>query len=391
MRESRNNQNDIYKNFIKLLKGLWSADTNYSSVDNMNNIYVKAISRIYSIISKKEPDYEKILDRLTTIISSEERTAKLKRRRRRLVYTASVAAGFFAILNFSGIINFSQLFNNIFISSETREVLSNISQVPKRHKATLIINDSSIINIEKDSVIYSGNHMDKSIVNKIAELNITDDQENQMHTLVVPRGGEFFLTLPDGTEVFLNSNSKLRYPCRFSESCREVHLEGEAFFKVKQLDSIPFLVISDRSVTKVLGTEFNIKTDSRANQITLCEGVVEVEHLISKTKRVICPNEQATITDKQFSVEEVDSYEIRAWTEGRFYFKGKTLAEITDKLSDWYNVDFNFKLEKTKTIQFTGMINRNDILKDIFELFEASYDLKFQVNDSGVLIVEKRQ
>lgn len=391
MRESRNNQNDIYKNFIKLLKGLWSADTNYSSVDNMNNIYVKAISRIYSIISKKEPDYEKILDRLTTIISSEERTAKLKRRRRRLVYTTSVAAVLFAILSFSGIINFSQLFNNIFISSETREVLSNISQVPKRHKATLIINDSSIINIEKDSVIYSGNHMDKSIVNKIAELNITDDQENQMHTLVVPRGGEFFLTLPDGTEVFLNSNSKLRYPCRFSESSREVHLEGEAFFKVKHSDSIPFLVISDRSVTKVLGTEFNIKTDSRANQITLCEGVVEVEHLISKTKRVICPNEQATITDKKFSVEEVDSYEIRAWTEGRFYFKGKTLAEITDKLSDWYNVDFNFKLEKTKTIQFTGMINRNDILKDIFELFEASYDLKFQVNDSGVLIVEKRQ
>ncbi|PKO98929.1 MAG: hypothetical protein CVU13_07315 [Bacteroidetes bacterium HGW-Bacteroidetes-8] len=391
MRESRYNQNDIYKNFIKLLKGLWSADTNSGSLDNTNNIYVKAVSRIYNIMSKKEPDYEKILDRLTTIISSEERTAKINRGKRRLVYAAGLVAGFLVILNFTGLINFSLLFNNIFISSETRQVLSNISQVPKRHKATLIINDSSIINIEKDSVIYSGNHMDKSIVNKIAELNITDDQENQMHTLVVPRGGEFFLTLPDGTEVFLNSNSKLRYPCRFSETGRVVHLEGEAFFKVKHLDSIPFLVISDRSVTKVLGTEFNIKTDSRANQITLCEGLVEVEHLISKTRRVICPNEQATITDEQFNVEEVDSYEVRAWTEGRFYFKGKTLAEITDKLSDWYSVDFNFKLEKTKTIQFTGMINRNDILKDIFELFEASYDLKFQVNDSGVLIVEKRQ
>lgn len=391
MRESRNNQNEIYKNFLKILKGSSSADANSGVLDNPKNIYVKTVSRIYNIMSKKEPDYEKILDRLTTIITSEERMAKLMKRRRRLFYTASVAAGCFVLLNLTGIINISPLFNKLFISTETRQVLSSVSQVPKRHKATLIINDSSVINIEKDSVIYSGNHLDKSIVNKIAELNIGADSENQMHTLIVPRGGEFFLTLPDGTEVFLNSNSKLRYPCRFSETGREVHLEGEAFFKVKHLDSIPFLVISDRSVTKVLGTEFNIKTDSRANQITLCEGVVEVENLSSKIKRVICPNEQATITESQIYVEEVDSYEVRSWTEGRFYFKGKTLAEITERLSDWYSVDFTFKLEKTKIIQFTGMINRNDILKDIFELFEASYDLKFQVNDSGVLIVEKRQ
>jgi len=390
MRESRNNQNETYKNFIKILKLSESKSDGSNSVDNIDNIYVKAVSRIYSIIFKKEPDYEKILDRLTTIISSEERRSKDRRRRERLLYIASAAAGLFVLLNFTGVLNLTGLFNNVFISSETRQVMSNISQVPKRHKATLIINDSSVINIEKDSVIYSGNHMDKCIVNKIAALNISENAENQIHTLVVPKGGEFFLTLPDGTEVFLNSKSRLTYPCRFSESSREVHLEGEAFFRVKHTDSIPFLVISDKSVTRVLGTEFNIKSDSRTSEITLCKGVVEVESLSTKIKRVLAPNEQATITEKIFSVEEVDSYEVGAWTEGKFYFKGKTLGEISDKLNEWYNVEFSFKEEKTKSIKFTGMINRNDILKNIFELFEASYDLKFQVNESGVLVVEKR-
>ncbi|PKP07343.1 MAG: hypothetical protein CVU10_07325 [Bacteroidetes bacterium HGW-Bacteroidetes-5] len=389
MRESSNNQNETYKNFIKFLKLSGGKSGGHNSDDNSNNIYVKVISRIYSIMFKKEPDYEKILDRLTTIISSEERRAKERRKRERFLYIASAAAGLFVLLNFSGVIDLPNLFNRIFISSDTRQVMSNISQVPKRHKATLIINDSSVINIEKDSVIYSGSHMDKSIVNKIAELNISEKIENQMHTLVVPKGGEFFLTLPDGTEVFLNSNSRLTYPCRFSESSREVYLYGEAFFKVRNTDSIPFLVISDRSVTRVLGTEFNVKSDSRESKITLCKGVVEVESITSKIKRVIAPNEQATITEKMFSVEEVDSYEIRAWTEGKFFFRGKTLGEISEKLNEWYNVEFSFKEEKTKSIQFTGMINRNDILKEIFELFEASYDLKFQVNDSGVLVVEK--
>jgi hypothetical protein len=390
MRESRNNQNETYKNFIKLIKLSGSKSDGSNPVNNIDNISVKAVSRIYNILFKKEPDYEKILDRLTTIISSEERRAIDRRNRERLLYIASAAAGLLVLLYFTGILNLASLFNNVFISSDTRQIMSNISQVPKRHKATLIINDSSVINIEKDSVIYSGNHMDRCIVNKIAALNISENAENQIHTLVVPKGGEFFLTLPDGTEVFLNSNSRITYPCRFSESSREVHLEGEAFFRVKHTDSIPFLVVSDRSVTRVLGTEFNIKSDSRESKITLCKGVVEVESISTKAKRVIAPNEQATITEKIFSVEEVDSYEIGAWTEGKFYFKSKTLGEISDKLNEWYNVEFSFKEEKTKSIQFTGMINRNDILKDIFELFEASYHLKFQVNESGVLVVEKR-
>ncbi|OFY41678.1 MAG: hypothetical protein A2X18_10125 [Bacteroidetes bacterium GWF2_40_14] len=376
MKESANNNNKkVYRNLIKILKN--------SDIDsNTDSIYYKLITRLYSIISKEEPDYELLLKRIFKSIPQKKTGRNIFVRNRYFAYAASIAILLFAVFNYS------ENFKNIFYSAKTREVINKISEVPKRYKATLIINDSCSVRIEKDSVAYSGNKLDKSIVNIVAGLKISDRSEIQMHSLLIPKGGEFFLILPDGTEVHLNSNSKLKYPSKFSEDKREVYLEGEAFFCVSHSDGIPFLVITNKSITKVLGTEFNVKSDSLINQVTLCSGSVEIENLLAKTKIIIKPEEQATITNQKTDIEIVDSYEIRAWTEGKYYFREKTLKEITDKLNEWYDVDFQFKENRTKSILFTGMINRNNILNEIFELFETSYNLKFRVNDYGVLIIE---
>ncbi|MFA5849754.1 MAG: FecR domain-containing protein [Bacteroidales bacterium] len=375
MKESTNKNKTIYRNLIKLLK-------NSDFGPNTDRLYFKLIARLYSIISKEEPDYDILLQRISKSITPKKTERNGVFRNRYFAYAAGIAIFLFAVLNYG------ENFKNIFYSAKTREVINKISEVPKRYKATLIINDSCSVRIEKDSAAYSGTKLDTSIVNIIAGISVTNKQDIQMHTLVIPKGGEFYLVLPDGTEVHLNSNSTLKYPSKFSEGKREVYLDGEAFFRVRHSESIPFLVITNKSITKVLGTEFNVKSDSLINQVTLCTGSVEIENLLTKTKTSIKPDEQTTISNHETQVETVDSYEISAWTQGKYYFQKQSLAEITKKLNDWYDVDFRFKENHSKSILFTGMINRNNILKDILELFETSYNLKFRPDDYGILIVE---
>ncbi len=376
MQSSKDSRETRYKNLIKIIDGKESGER------LKEGVYISFIKKLYSILSKKEPDYEQLLVRIEEKISLNEAAKRGQRNRKFLYYAAGVAAILIAFFNTESIID------SLFVSQKKQEIISTITQIPRRHKATLIINDSSLINIEKDSVTYSGNHMDPSIVKSIAQLQKPESINDQIHTLVIPKGGEFFLTLPDGTQVYLNSNSKLKYPCKFSEEAREVFLEGEALFSVTHSDKIPFIVRTGRSATKVLGTQFNVRSDTLCDQITLCKGSVEVQNLATSIIKGIVPDEQATIIDNAININMVDSYEISAWTEGKYYFKNKPLSEITARLFEWYNVDFRFKANSIKSISFTGMINRNDPLKKIFDLFESSYNINFQVNDYGILIME---
>ena len=310
MQESRNNHRVLYKNVIKKI--------NDSKLDpNEDSIYFKLISRMHSILSKKEPDYDYIQKRIYENITSGKTDRKNIFHKSYFTY----AAGFVILLIVA--LNCYEYIIDRFVSPQTHEVINKISQIPNRHKAILIINDSCRVDIDNDSVIYDKNSQNKSLFNKIALLNFPDKSEIQMHKLVIPKGGEMYLVLPDGTEVYLNSNTKLRYPTKFSLEKREVYLEkGEAFFSVKP-SNIPFLVVSNISITKVSGTEFNVKSDSLINQITLCKGSVEIENLSTRTKKIIYPDEQATVFEQKIDVETVDTYEIRAWTEGKFFFQEK--------------------------------------------------------------------
>lgn len=207
----------------------------------------------------------------------------------------------------------------------------------------------------------------------------------QMHTLIVPKGGEFFITLSDGTQVFLNSNSKLTFPSRFTDSKREVLLEGEALFTVTK-NGTPFNVVSQNSVTTVLGTVFNIKSCPGTDKVTLCSGSVSVSNSEGSDSHVITPSHQATVSTSGIQVAKADVMEIVAWTEGKFYFKNIPLEEIASKLYDWYDIEFDFDNPALRQVPFTGMINRNSSLSTVFELFEMSYNIKFKVTDKTVVI-----
>lgn len=166
----------------------------------------------------------------------------------------------------------------------------------------------------------------------------------EMQTLTIPRGKSFKVVLADGTEVWLNAESKLSYPSQFMDNERVVFLEGEAYFKVSRDEKRPFVVNTGELRTHVLGTQFNVKSYADNPQhITLVEGSVRVNHLSTNEGVELKPGQDVCLNPEgNFVLTEVDTYELTQWKEGYFYFNNVALGDIVKDIGRWYNVDISF-------------------------------------------------
>ncbi|MEZ4969633.1 MAG: FecR domain-containing protein [Flavobacteriaceae bacterium] len=203
-------------------------------------------------------------------------------------------------------------------------------------------------------------------------------EELVFNTLTVPRGGQFFIKLADGSQVWLNSDSKLRYPVKFIKGkSREVELlYGEAYFDVtpsSENGGGKFKVINQSQEVEVLGTEFNIKAyvDESNIYTTLVEGKVEVSSGVQKQN--LLPNQQANlnIDRKTIEVRQVSIYNEVSWKDGVFSFEGKSLKEITKVLSRWYDVDFIFENQLAEGKRFNGALKKNVKIDEVLEIIRG--------------------
>ena len=188
-------------------------------------------------------------------------------------------------------------------------------------------------------------YLDYSRSPKVAA-NVPNAQNTtQTHTLTIPRGQNFRVILCDGTEVWLNANSRLIYPTAFIEKERTVYLEGEAYFKVIPNKQQPFIVKTPSIQTRVLGTEFNIRSyNSEDSHVVLISGKVEVSNTKGGAYTAITPGEDAHLqSDGNFILSEVDLDSYVYWKDGYFYFDDVTLREIMQNLGRWYNVNIEFR------------------------------------------------
>ncbi len=265
---------------------------------------------------------------------------------------------------------------------------------PGSNQATLILNDGSVHNLttSKNLVLNDGGAQIKS---EGAKLEYTEKESAQgktvYNTLSIPRGGEFFLQLADGTKVWLNSETVLRYPVQFDGNERRVELTGEAFFEVARNEKKPFLVESGEQIIKVLGTEFNISSYKEEQFIytTLLKGSVEVFFRNKpEIKQTLKPNEQSKINnaDRTISKTEVDPYQFIAWKEGRFVFNDQNLGEIMNTLSKWYNVEVVFDREPLKNIRFTGNLQRYSDFGDVLKKISKTNEMKFIIENKKITI-----
>ncbi|MBC5623443.1 FecR family protein [Butyricimonas hominis] len=274
-----------------------------------------------------------------------------------------------------------------------------ISEVitPGSHKAILTMGGGERIVLSDSTFtpLQEQNGMIVKIQNsKVSYLTPTDTLISETtpiyNTLQVPRGGEYFLTLSDGTQVWLNAESEIRYPVRFTGSKREIFLEGEAFLTVTPNKEKPFVVVSSKASVTVLGTEFNFRAypDEENVQTTLVKGAVIMQSARYKQQIRLIPGEQGTLeigTGKLYK-QEVNTYLYTAWKDGRFAFRNTRLEELFNILSRWYDLHVFYLNPEAKDIRFTGDINKTEDFNAILKIIENNERVIFNVNKRTVSV-----
>lgn len=209
------------------------------------------------------------------------------------------------------------------------------------------------------------------------------------HELDIPRGGEYKLVLADGTKVWLNSESSIRFPVAFGVGSREITVTGEIYLEVVRDEARPFRVNAGKGKVEVLGTAFGIQVYPEENiwSATLVQGSVKASFGASSV--LLTPGHQAFVEDGKLLAKEVNTdYELD-WVRGIFVFEHARLDEVVRKLSRWYNVDFRFEQEALKEYLFTGQVSRDLGVENILDLIGRMNVVCFEKKEGYILIKEK--
>jgi transmembrane sensor len=264
--------------------------------------------------------------------------------------------------------------------------------LPGSNKAVLILADGSkiILDEAKPGKIGSQHSVE---IDKMpnGSIEYRDDGPTQANAaanaLITPRGGQYEVVLEDGTRVWLNAGSSLKYPATFSGNERHVELKGEAYFEVAKNAARPFFVKTDRQTVEVLGTHFNINsyTDEKATRTTLLEGSVRITGYDGGHMIKLKPGQQATLSGKELKlVADPDIDEAIAWKNGKFLFANTDLRTIMRMLSRWYDVDVTYNGPVAER-HYRGSISRNVPVSQVFEILKTS-GINFTINGRTIIV-----
>ena len=207
------------------------------------------------------------------------------------------------------------------------------------------------------------------------------------NTLMTARGHQYQLTLADGTKVWLNASSSIRFPVNFAgQKQRKVILEGEAYFEVVKNPEVPFVVVTDKQEIKVLGTHFNVKSDQNASSsvTTLLEGSVMVNNSVK-----LVPGEQLVASRSGLSKRRVNVEDVIAWKNGFFNFEGKQIPEIMDELARWYDFEVRY-VGTVPTDKVDATISRKKRVDEVLDLLEMTGLAKFSKSGNTIVVTQTK-
>lgn len=213
-------------------------------------------------------------------------------------------------------------------------------------------------------------------------------EENKYNRIEVPRGSKYWIVLPDGTRVWLNAATELKYPVAFHAKERRVYLKGEAYFEVAPDKNRPFYVETEEVKVRVLGTVFDVNTHyTRGVRTVLVEGAVALEWGDQKEIRMK-PGELADFdrTTTEVTLKEVDVTSYISWKEGYFVFEDEPLEEIMHTLSLWYDKEFLFVGKRSRALHFSGHIKRYERIETILSAITDVTGVEFRMNGQIILI-----
>ncbi|MEJ7694136.1 FecR family protein [Daejeonella sp.] len=218
------------------------------------------------------------------------------------------------------------------------------------------------------------------------KISVKEEIKIVYNKIETPKGGKYQLNLPDGSKVWLNASSSLRFPALFAGNSREVELTGEAFFDVAENKRKPFKVITKDQIVEVLGTQFNINSysDEGVIKTTLIEGSVKI---IYKDKVVMLgPGQQFQPVNSAAKVVEADTEEVVAWKNGYFLFKNEDIRSIMRKVSRWYDVEVSYEKD-IPVVGFGGNISRSNNISEVLNALQLTNAVHFKVEGRRVTVM----
>lgn len=282
--------------------------------------------------------------------------------------------------------------------SSTQELVSIDESVqPGTQKATLVLSDGARIDLEDKNVFSELEQGDIRVTNKQNSLlyksleKVKPKMAQIYNELITPRGGTYSITLSDETEVVLNAGSVLRFPVSFTDSIRQVYLDGEAYFKVSH-NGKPFIVSSSNIDVQVLGTTFNVSDyhDDANIKATLVEGKIKVgwSNGDPAENSILNPDDQATLSknDLSIKIDEVNTSLYTSWIQGKFEFNKDNLEVVMKRLARWYDFEYEFKNNNAKNYHFTARINNDESISSILDMLEMTTDVKFEFKDNTLIV-----
>lgn len=349
----------------KLLDEIWDKDFQVS----LGHTYEKEVPTLYV-----HPDFIE--------------TAPLHKKNYKNFFVAASIIGLLLISYFSYVTFHGE-------NPHTEALVPSEKILPGRDQAIILLDDGTEINLDKlkGDTVYNGGKFNIHVNEDGGIEYHLHNQENLRHvsnTIITPKGGEYKLTLPDGSQVWLNADSKLQYPLQFSQDARRVHLEGEAYFDIVKAsndkEKVPFVVEAGGQVLEVLGTRFNLNSYKEVTT-TLVSGMVALKQEGYSDKQILKPNQQSYFDpdQEQYVIKNVDPYYITAWKEGKFAFEGSSIYEVMDQVSRWYNVEVTYEGDFSD-IYFSGSMSRFSEISELLQAIEWTESIKFNIKGRRVIV-----
>ncbi|MGB5990203.1 MAG: FecR domain-containing protein [Marinifilaceae bacterium] len=359
---------------------------------NSSNVNRRIYHRIDSCVnqlSMDKPSYKIDVDKA---FYRNKLRIQIKEKKKRSVFFDFIVYAASIILVFSSVLFFTnQLKNNY-------KVVKFSNAVIKKNEAKSVIlqfNDNCEVKLNSNS--------SKTIIKEKLGALITNDGtvikynvdnskvlKLKYNKLLIPRGVKYKLVLSDGTKVWLNSKSSLKFPVVFGEEVRMVFLEGEAFFEVTSDKNRPFIVNSKNVKTRVFGTSFNVSSYGNSVLTTLLEGSVLIEDEFKKSLFLI-PGEQSIYDIDNHTVvkKKVDVSLFTSWKDGYFKFHNEKLENIMISISRWYDINVVYVDAEVKDIRYSGKIMLNRDIYDFLGMLEITNDICFEIKKNSVVVSKK--
>lgn len=337
---------------------------------------------------KQQAQQRKLIDKQKGWLEVERKISKLQRRT--TLWKFCRYAALFIIPLIIGMLVINRPEQLPLMMTEVAPQINNI--LPGEKKAILTLDNGKVIDLKasKDTQLKEKDgtaiQVESSTLNYQSATQEVANQKTAYNKIEIPRGGEYSLYLSDGTKVYLNSMSSLRFPVQFRDAKRVVELEGEAYFEVSK-NGKPFIVKTATAEIEVLGTTFNVSAYAGEEyQATLLSGSVHVH--TNGRSQLLTPSEQARITPgtTDITVQKVDVLDYTSWINGKIYFKDQCLEDIMHSLSRWYDMDVVYQNPKVKSLKFGCNIDRDKEIAPFLELLERTGKVSITTNGKVITI-----